>query len=225
MYGIGKVNGRGAGGQIDDVALGREYEHLIGKHVYLQIVEKVGGVGVLLAFQQTADPGVALLVAGFHGGVAHFVFPVGGNAVLRGAVHLPGAYLHLKGDTLRADDRGVHGLIHIGLGGGDIVLEAAGHGLIHVVDYAQHVIAVGDGIHNDPEGAQVENAVQIQLLGVHFAVDAVYMLYPAINRGVEVFLRQPVLYLFLHLGHEFFQHGHFCVQHAGDLLVARRVKV
>ena len=35
----------------------------------------------------------------------------------------PGADLYLKGDALPADDGGVEGLVHIGLGGADIVLE------------------------------------------------------------------------------------------------------
>ena len=84
-----------------------------------------------------ADPLEGLLGAQFVVGKALLVLPVGGDAVLRGVVHLPGADLHLEGDALPADDGGVEGLVAVGLGGGDIVLEPAQHGveqlsLIHI---------------------------------------------------------------------------------------------
>ena len=225
MDAVGEVDGGGAGGQIDHVALGGEHEHLVGEHIDLQVVEEVGGVGILLALQQAAHPGIALLLPVAHGGIAHLVFPVGGHAVFGGAVHLPGADLHLEGDALRADDRGMDGLIHIGLGRGNIVLETPRHRLEHIVDDAQHVVAVGNGIHDHAEGAQVENTVDIQLLGVHLAVDAVDVLDAAEDGGVDIVRGQTILDLLLHPGHEVLQHGHLGFQLGGDLLVARGVEV
>ena len=88
-------------------------------------------------------------------------------------MHLPGADLHLERDALRADDRRVHTLVHVRFRRADVVLEAAGQRLIHIVDDAEHVVAVGDRVHDDAKRAQVENAVDVELLRVHFAVDAV----------------------------------------------------
>ena len=36
VYGIGEVDGRGPGRQVDHVAVGREHEHLVGEHIHLQ---------------------------------------------------------------------------------------------------------------------------------------------------------------------------------------------
>ncbi|CAN3986084.1 Catabolite control protein, partial [Dysosmobacter welbionis] len=72
--GVGKVDGRGAGGQVLHVAARCEDEHLIGEHIDLQRVDIVLCVRALLVFQQTADP----LVAPFGAGALAvlLVFPV-----------------------------------------------------------------------------------------------------------------------------------------------------
>ena len=61
---VGEVDRRRAGGEVDDVALRREHEHLVGEHVHLQVVEEVLRVRLLLRLEQAADPGELLLVAG-----------------------------------------------------------------------------------------------------------------------------------------------------------------
>ena len=224
---VGKVNRGGAGGEVDDIPFGREDEDLVGEHVDLQVVDKVGGVGFLLALQQTPDPGELVLVAGAQraAAVAHLILPVGGNAVLGGVVHFPGPDLDLEGNAFRADDGGVDALVHVGLGGGDIVLETAGNGLEHVVDDAQHVVAVGNGVHDHTEGAEVEDAVERQLLGIHLAVDAVDVLDAAEDGGMDPFLLEPDADLLLHAVHEGFQFGHPPVQRLGDFLVALRIEI
>ena len=211
---VGEIYRRRPGGQVYHIALGREHENLVGEHVYLEVVEEVRRVGILLAFQQAAHPCKLVLIPAFHGGaaVAHFILPVRRDAVLRRVVHFPRAYLHLERDALRADDRRVHALIHVRLRRGDIVLEAAGHGLEHIVYHAQHVVAVRYGIDDDAEGAQVENAVHVQVLRVHLAVDAVNMLYAAVYRGVYPLGVKALLYLRLHGGHELLQHRHLLVE-------------
>ena len=116
-------------------------------------------VHVLLALQQLAHPLEGLLGAQLGVGHALLVLPVGGDAVLGGVVHLPGADLHLEGDALPADDGGVEGLVAVGLGGGDIVLEPAQHGVEQVVDDAQDIVALGHVVDDDPEGIEVEDLV------------------------------------------------------------------
>ena len=80
---IGEVDGRGSGGEVDDVATGGEHEHLVGKHIHLQGVDEVLGVGALLILQQAADPLIAALVSGPL--TVLLVLPVGGDAVFGGA--------------------------------------------------------------------------------------------------------------------------------------------
>ena len=224
---VGEVDRGGAGGKVDDIPFWREDEDLVGEHVDLQVVDKVGGVGFLLTFQKAPDPGKLVLVAVAQraAAVAHLVLPVRGNAVLGGIVHLPGPDLDLEGNAFRADDGGVDALVHVGLWRGDIVLEAAGDGLEHVMDDAQHVVAVGNGIHDHAEGAEIEDAVERELLGIHLAVDAVDMLDTAEDGGVDPLLLETDADLLLHAVHEGFQFRHSPVQRLGDFLIALRVEI
>ena len=224
---VGKVDRGGAGREVDDIPLGGEDENLVGEHVDLQVVDKVGGVGFLLALQQTADPGELVLVSVSQcaAAVAHLVFPVGRNAVFGGVVHLPGADLHLKGDAFGADDGGVDALVHVRLGGGDVILETARNGFEHVVDNTQDIIAVGNGVYDHAEGAEVEDAVERQLLGVHLPVDAVNVLDAAEDGSVDPFLLEADADLFLHAVHERFQFGHAPIQRLGDFFISLGVEI
>ena len=56
MDGIGKVDGRGAGRQGHDLALRREDKDLVVEHIDLEGVDIILRIGVLLRFQQAADP-------------------------------------------------------------------------------------------------------------------------------------------------------------------------
>ena len=221
--GIGEVDGRGAGGQVDHVAHGGEHEHLVGEHIHLQGVDEVLGVGALLVLQQAADPLVVFLVAGAL--AVLLVLPVGGDAVLGHLVHLPGADLHLEGDAVLAHHRGVQTLVHIGLGGADIVLEPAQDGVVEIVDDAQHVVAVGHRVHDHPEGDQVKDVVELLVLGVHLAVDAVGVLQPPADDALDAGGGEPAGDLLLDGGHEAVVLGGLVLQGPGDLPVAHGIQV
>ena len=182
-------------------------------------------VRLLLGLQQTAYPGELLLVALLDALLAGLVLPVRGNAVFGGEVHVPGTYLHLEGYALGADDGRVHALIAVRLRRGNVVLEAAGHGLVHVVYHAQRVVAVRDAVDDDAEGAEVEDAVYVQLLGKHLAVDAVNVLDAPVDRGVYALVVHALLYLLLHLVHEDAKRIHARGEGVGYLLVALAVEV
>ena len=221
--GVGKVDGRGAGGQVDDIAVGGEHEHLIGEHVHLQGVDKVLGIGALLILQQAAHPFVAALVTGAL--AVLLVLPVGGHAVLGHLMHLPGADLYLEGDAALAHHRGVQTLVHVGLGGSDIVLETTQNGLIQVVYQAQNVIAVRHSVHDDAESEQVEHVVQRLVLGVHLAVDGVGVLHAGLHRGVDAGLPQAGGDLVVDGGHEAVVLRRLLVQRLDDLPVANGVQI
>ena len=176
--GIGEVDGGRAGRQGYDTALGGEDEHFVIEHIDLQRLDVFVSIAVLLAFQQTAHPFKVLFFAGT--GIL-LVLPVGGDAVFGGLVHIPGADLHLKGDALLADHSGVQALVHIGLGGGDVVLEPARHQIKQVVDMTQHIIAIRDGVYNDPEGVQIVQLVDALALGLGLAVDGINVLDAAVG--------------------------------------------
>ena len=178
MNGIGKVNGGGAGGQRYNTTLGGEDENLVVKHIDLQGLDVFIGFGVLLAFQQTAYPFEVLLTAAAG---TLLVFPVGCDTVFGSLVHIPGTDLHFKGNALLANHCCMQGLVHIGLGCGDVVLKPSGHQIEQVVDMTQNVIAVGDGIHNAAEGIQIVQFLQRLTLGLHFAIDGINVLNATIG--------------------------------------------
>ncbi len=93
-------------------------------------------------------------------------------------------------------------LVHVGLGGGDIVLEPAGHRVEQVVNVTQHVVAVGDGVHDDPEGVDVVKLVDGLALSLHLPVDGVYMLDPAIGLVGNAHGGKPLGDLVLNGAHE-----------------------
>ena len=225
MDGVGEVDGGGPGGQALHVPVGGEHKHLVGEHVHPEGADKLVRVGVLLALQQLAHPLEFPLGAQPLVGQPLLVFPVGGHAVLRRLVHLPGADLHLEGDALPAHHGGVQGLVAVGLGGADIVLEPAQHRLEHVVDTAQHVIAGGYVVHDHPEGVQVEDFIEGFALGVHFAVDGIDVLEPPVHPAFHPLLRQPLLDVGLHVVHKAGVEGGDVGQLRLHIVVAHRVQV
>ena len=151
---------------------------------------------------------------------------MGGHAVLGDGVHVVGADLDLEGDARLTDDGGVQALVHVGLGGGDIVLEPAQDGLVEVVDDPQHVVAVRHRVHQHPEGEEVVDLVHGLVLGVHLPVDAVGVLHPAVDRGVaNAHLHQPLGDLGLDGAHELVVLPALGGQLVHDLVVGHRVQV
>ena len=221
--GVGEVDGRGPGGQVLHVAVGGEDEDLVREHIHLQGVDILLGVGAVLILQQAADPLILPLGAG--PGPALLILPVGGHAVLGDLVHLLGADLDLEGDAVRAHDGGVEGLVAVGLGGADIVLEAAEDGLIEVVDDAQDVVAVPHAAHDHPEGEEVKDLVQLLILAEHLAVDGVGVLHPAVNGVGDAHLLEALVDLVLGLFHEGVVLRGLQLKGGVDLLKAHGVQV
>ena len=183
--GIGKVDSRCACGQVDDVAARREGEHFLGEQVALDIAEQVGGIGAgTLAFQKLAHPGQTLVQLVIAAGDAGLVLPVGSDAVLGHAVHVPGADLHLKGDGLAADDRGVQGLVAVWFWRRDVIFEAVGQRVVHIMDKAQCSVALGDVVQNDAHGVDIVDFLEILILHIHLAVDAVDALDAVADGGL-----------------------------------------
>ena len=224
---IGKVDRGRAGRKVDNVSLRGEHIDLIPEHIDFEIVEEVCGVGLLLALQKPPDPGKLVLIALVErsAAVPEFVFPVGRNAVFRRGMHVPCADLHFKRDAFRTDYRGMHALVHVRLWGRDIVFESAGNRLEHIVDDAQHIVAVRNGVHDDPESAEIKNAADIDFLGIHLPVDTVYMLDAAIDGGIDALFFQPGSHFCLHGRHEFFQFRHLAVKRFHDFAVSVRIQI
>ena len=161
---VGEVDGRRTGREIDHVALRREDEDLVLEEVDLERLQPLVRIAeVAVEVEQLAQPGELGLdfdVAA----VALLVAPVRGDAVLRAAVHGPGADLHLHRLPVRADHLGVQGLVHVGLGLGDVVGEHVREGDPERVHHAEGGVALRLRVHDDADGLQVEDLAEVHAL-------------------------------------------------------------
>ncbi len=193
MHAVGEIDGRRSSGQFDDVSLGREDVDLLGEEVCLQRIHEFLSVHQLPApVHQLAQPG--------HLGLEHcvplhllFVSPVGGDSILRHAVHLPGADLDLQRVPLRPHHRRVEGLIHVVLGHGDVVIELASDGTPQRMHYPQGSVAVLDVVYDHPRPVHVVDTIEVPALLLHLLIDAGDVLPAPRDLGLDTFLYQAPL--------------------------------
>src|SRR5947209_7443168 len=166
-----EVDRRRALRQALHVAAGGEDEDLVLVEVDLQELEKLlGRVGVLLQLEQLAEPremAVQLVRA-----LATFLEqPVRRDAVLRGVVHLMGPDLDLVQLTARSEHGGVERLVAVGLRARDVVLDPLLQRGPLVVDHAQHVVALGDIVHQHAHREEVVDLLERLVALLHFLVN------------------------------------------------------
>ena len=191
VNGVGEVDGGAVGGNHNDFPFGREGVDLVGIEVHLQAGEEFVGVRhLLLPLDELANPVEALFVAGGDDAVFGLVFPVRGDALFSDAVHLFGADLHFELMAAFADDRGVEGLIAVGAGDGDEVLDAAGHGTPERVDQAEDGVTGGDVVGDDANGEQVVDLIERDLGALEFLEDGVVALDAPLDARLDVVLAQ-----------------------------------
>lgn len=109
-----------------------------------------------------------------------------GDAVFGDVVHFPGSNLYFNGLSPGPDNRRVQGLVVIGLGHGNVVLEAVRQGLPQAVDDTQDTVAVLDVVDDDPDGEEIIDLAQVAVIFFHFLINAVKMLGPAVDFAVDV---------------------------------------
>ena len=120
------------------------------------------------------------------------VFPVGCHAEFRYLMHGKGADLDFQ-RIAPGHNRGVQGLVAIGLGHGDIVLETARNGLPHGMNDPQDTIAVLDAFHQHAHSRQIVDLADVLLIPLHLLVDAVEMLGTAADIRHDLALGQLLL--------------------------------
>jgi hypothetical protein len=115
---------------------------------------------------------------------AGLVHPVRRDAGLGHGVHLLRAHLELDGRAQRVDQRRVQRLVAVGLGDRDVVLEAARHRLVHLVQRAQRLVALGQRVDDDAEAEDVVDLREARVLLAHLAVDREHGLLAAVDRDL-----------------------------------------
>ena len=141
MHHVCKIDRSGAARKFHHAAFRGERVNFNRGEIDFQRGKKFPGfLKLLRPFDELTHPGDALVVI-LRGRLSGFVFPVRGNAFLRDAMHILRADLHLEG-LAAVEHGGVQRLIKIGPGDGDVVLEAAGHGMPNMVNDAKGRITV-----------------------------------------------------------------------------------
>ena len=189
VHGVGEVHHGGAARQAQDLALGREHVDLVGEQVDLDALEEVLGGAALLHVDQVREPlARAIVLAAL--GLVDLVFPVRGDAGLGHAMHVLGADLHFDGNAVGAEQRGVQRLVAVDARDRDVVLEAAGHGLVGRVHHAERAITGIRPVDHDAQAEHVDDLGERRALAQHLAVDAVQMFLARADLGLEVRLDQ-----------------------------------
>ena len=93
---------------------------------------------------------------------------MGGDPRFGDPMHLFGADLHLDRHAVRAEQRGVQRLIAVDARNRDVVLEAAGHGLVDAVHQPERPVAGVDGIDDDPKAVHIDHLVERDVLASIF---------------------------------------------------------
>ena len=96
---------------------------------------------------------------------------MGSDAHVRSPVHVVGANLDFDALVLRPDHSRVERLIHVALWQSDIVLEAARDRRPTRMDNAQRSVAVAQALYYDAKRDQIVDALELDLLLAHLAVD------------------------------------------------------
>jgi ketosteroid isomerase-like protein len=142
-----------------------------------------------LELDQRLQPLVGLLLQLVDRGFV-LVQPVRGDARFGDMVHVGVADLDFHRRAEGADQRGVQRLVAVGLGDRDVVLELARHRLVQRVQRAQRQVAGGPVLDDDAEAVDVQHLREAQVLLAHLAVDAVEMLFAALDIGIDAGGRQ-----------------------------------
>ena len=121
---------------------------------------------------------------------AGLVFPVRGDAFFSDAVHFLGADLHFELMAAFADDGGVQGLVAVGAGDGDEVLDAAGHGAPQGVNQAEDRIAGGHVLGDDADGEEIVDLVEGALGALNLLEDGVEALDAPLDARIDVVFAQ-----------------------------------
>ena len=171
MDGIGKVDGSRVGGKRNDLAVRRKHQKFARIEVLFERVDKLlRGRKAALPVHYVPYPAEPLVEVAF-ARLLLLILPVRSNAVFSHLVHFHRADLNFEVLSEIGDDGCMQRLIHVALGGCDIVLYSAGDGLPLLVNYAQNFITFLYLVDDYPYRREVVYLVERQPLVLHLAVD------------------------------------------------------
>ena len=165
------------------------------------MVPELGRIaGFVLDIEQRLQPlgGQVLGVMALLG----LVQPVGCHAGLGHDVHLFRADLELDADAGRTDQRGMQRLVAIALGDGDVILEAARHGLVLLMQHTQGRIAVQHLGNHDAKAVNVRDLGKAQLVLLHAQIQRIQSALTPQQAGRQALLGEFGVDFILHALHQ-----------------------
>ncbi|MNS54654.1 hypothetical protein D3C72_874610 [compost metagenome] len=157
-------------------------------------------------------------------GARFLVAPMRRHAVFGELVHLARTDLHFERAAVIVRHHRMQRAVAVGLGPGNVIVELVGQRCPHLVHQPQRRVAGAHVVNDDAQRAQVIHLGKIQALDAHFVPDAVDMLGPAADFGIDAGLGQRRLQAVDGAGDEGLALNPFFFQQAGDLLVAVRLQ-
>src|SRR5690606_26764822 len=177
---VSEVDGRGAGGQVDNVAARGEHIHPVAQdiaaHRVEELVRVVDAAPDLDQLSQVLDAKLEHPVQVTALAIRLFVAPVSGNAVFGGRVLLRRAHLLLTCPGVLQKHRHVQRLVEVLLGRGNVVVKLTGDGPPRLVDDGKYLIACKNVRHNDPDGAHIKYLIEREPFALHLLPDTVDVL-------------------------------------------------
>ena len=143
-----------------------------------------------MRFQKTSDPLQLVIDGGGPAANTAFVFPVRRDTVFGCIMHIPGADLNLKRDTVGSDHGGVKGLIHVLFRRGNIIFETSGDGIEQIVDQSQNEITVIRAVNDDAKRVNIVDLLKRAVLRKEFPVNTENMFDAVFQRKPDIILPQ-----------------------------------
>ncbi len=193
VHAVGKINRRALLGQLLDIPVRSEHINLFREQVDLHRRHELFRIfEFFLPLEHLPQPAKTALV-GSLGTLAFLVFPVRRDPLFGNPMHFGGTNLYFHALAGRPKHRGVQGLVHVGLGHGDVILETPGDRLPGGVNSAEHGITVAHGRNDDAKSDQIVNLVKVDLLLDDFVVDGANVLEPPLYLSIDLMLLQNIV--------------------------------
>ena len=148
-----------------------------------------------------------------------------GDSFFGDAMHLFGADLHFELMAAFANHRGVQGLIAVGAGNCDEVLDAAGHGTPQRVNQTEDRVTRGDVLGDDADGEEIVDLVERNLGPLQLLVDGIEALDAPLHARLDVVFAKLLGKHVFDVVQELFAIDAACFDCLGKLLVADRIGV
>ena len=148
--------------------------------------ELLGILQIFLPFEQLSEPGKSLNVADLK--IFPFLIaPVGGNPFFGYSVHFMSPDLNFDSLTVGTNHASMQRLIHVGFRDRNVVFEPSWNRAPLGMNHAEGFVTLPLRIDQNAKRYQIIDLIVKQILALHLLINAIEMLRPAADFGVDTF--------------------------------------